>query len=229
MAEEIGIELLQVLAEIYNPHHIDMGVATGRHAPANAMFEEIKDEGDPPAFISFSHRDFPFDFETVLGSYDADKRRITLYPKGITFVASEIDVREELIEQIVRYHECAHALHHLGLTRLLEPTEAAARLRKKDLAYRAAPNETTEQIAQIATLYVIKMRRRKVSEQVATFFDAMLDAFFKLMQRQSTRYKLSASMRSIDIDRLRDKLHLILDMSEDSLFLSAERMQRIIA
>jgi hypothetical protein len=69
------IKMLELLSELHTHPGLDMSAVTGRYTRPDAMFAEVNDEGDPPAFAETSHRDFPLDFETVLGFYDADERR----------------------------------------------------------------------------------------------------------------------------------------------------------
>lgn len=222
---------LKVMSEIQTHPSQDLSAIASRYVRSEAMFSEINDEGDPPAFIGVSHRDFPFDFESVLGFYNADERRITCFPKGIAFVADALKVDSVLVERIVRYHEHAHALHHLGIAKANPlPEEAAKALRSNDESYRVAPDDTKEQIAQLATLVVIRTRRQAVSSPDAQkLLDKMLDAFFALMQRQSQRYRLPSETRDGDLARLRDKLRLLFDMSDASVFPSADHIKRIIS
>jgi hypothetical protein len=222
-------KVLEMLSELHTPPGLDMSAITGRYTRADAMFAEVNDEGDPPAFAETSHQDFLLDFETVLGFYDADERRIICFPKGIAFVGKVLNVDSILIERIVRYHESAHALHHLGLAKTnIMPFEAAA-LSMNNESYRRTSDEMKEQIAQLATLVVIRTRRQDVSNPNAQkIFDLMLEAFFTLMQRQTPRYQLPPKTRDADLARLRDKLHLLFDMSDASVFPSADHIRRII-
>jgi hypothetical protein len=221
---------LEKLSALHTFPQRDVLAAAGRYLRSEAMPREVEDHGDPPAFVGTSHRDFPFDFETVLGFYDADLRRITRFRRGIVFVAETLDVPEILVEQIVRYHEYAHAVHHCGLTEPnILPAETAEPLRRNDLSYRSAPEETKEQIAQLATVVVIRTRLQEVSnKEVRDALDQMLEAFFRLMGRQSPRYQLALRTRQDDLGRLRDKLRLLLDMSDNCLWPSAAFIRRII-
>jgi hypothetical protein len=221
---------LEKLSELHTFPDRDMGAAAGRYPRSEAMPTEVEDHGDPPAFVGISHRDFPFDFETVLGLYDVDKTRITRFTRGIKFVAETLHVPLILVERIVRYHEYAHAVHHRGVTKSnILPAEAAELLRRNDLSYRSAPEETKEQIAQLATLVVIRTRLQDVSnKEVRDVLDHMLETFFSLMGRQSPRYQLASRTRHDDLPRLRDKLRLLLDMSDACLWPSADFIRRII-
>ena len=224
------IKMLELLSELHTHPGLDMSAVTGRYTRPDATFAEVNDEGDPPAFAETSHRDFPLDFETVLGFYDADERRITCFPKGITFVAETLNVDSILIERIVRYHEHAHALHHLGIAKTnIMPLEAAALLHINNESYRRTSDETKEQIAQLATLVVIRARQQDVSSpNVKKVLGRMLETFFTLMQRQAPRYQLPPKTRDADLARLRDKLRLLLDMSDASVFPSTDHIRRII-
>jgi hypothetical protein len=163
----------------------------------------------------------------VLGFYDADVRRITCFPKGINFVAETLKVEPILVERIVRYHETAHAFHHLGVANM--PANMSPAIRMSDDTFRMATDESKEQIAQLATLIVMRSRRQAVSgRQSQALFDIMLEAFFTLMQRQSSRYQLPSKIRDVELSRLRDKLRLLLDMSDACMSPSADHIRRMI-
>jgi hypothetical protein len=217
-------------AELYTPPDRDVRAATGRHPRSDAMYTEGEDNREPPAFIDTGHRDFPWDFETVLGYYDPEKRHITRFSKGITFVAEKLKVSPALVDRIVRYHELAHAMHHLGVaTADIMPEEATKLLSKNNITYRAAPTETKEQIAQLATLVVIRTRREDVSSTEArSCIDLMLEAFSSLMRRQSPCYQLPSTTWNAKLSHLGNKLRLLLDMSDEGMFPSAEFIARII-
>src|ERR1700738_1266134 len=149
---------------------------------------------------------------------------------GVERQAETLHVPPILVERIVRYHEYAHAVHHRGVTKSnILPAEAAELLRRNDLSYRSAPEETKEQIAQLATLVVIRTRLQDVSnKEVRDVLDHMLETFFSLMGRQSPRYQLASRTRHDDLPRLRDKLRLLLGMSDARLWPSADFIRRII-
>jgi hypothetical protein len=145
-------------------------------------------------------------------------------------VATILKVHPDLVERIVRYHEYAHAIHHLGISNAKSTREDAAALHShNNVAYRLAPEETKEQIAQIATLVTILTRRKNASPDAQAIFDRMLDIFFMLMKRQSLRYQLPPAMRDTDPADLREDISLLLDMSDDNVFPSAGHIGRIIA
>ena len=223
--------LMEVLSAVHTNPGADVSAATGRYTRPEAMVGEVNDDGQPPAFIGVSHRDFPFDFEAVLGFYDPDERRITCFSQGIRFVAEALNVHPDLVERIVRYHEYAHSLHHLGITKTnITPEKANTLLRINDLSYREAPKETKEQIAQLTTLVVIRTRHQATSTtpEAQKIFDRMLQAFFMLMQRQSDVYRLPPSLRELDLSRLQKKLRLLLEMSDGRMFPSVDQIERII-
>jgi hypothetical protein len=184
---------------------------------------------EPPGFADAADKEGPLDFELLLGFYEADAQRITCFPKGIRYVATTLKVNPDLVERIVRYHEHAHAIHHLGISNAKSTREEGAALQShNNVAYRLAPEETKEQIAQIATLVTILTRHKNVSSEAQEIFDRMLDIFFILMKRQSSRYQLPPATRHTDIADLRKHISLLLDMSDDKVFPSADHIGRII-
>jgi hypothetical protein len=223
-------DTLALLAEIFTIPLSDMCASMGRTVRGEAMFSEASDEGDPPGLADAAAKEGPLDFELVLGFYEADVRRITCFPKGISYVATTLKVHPDLVERIVRYHEHAHAIHHLGISNAKSTREDAAALQSHNhVAYRLAPDETKEQIAQIATLATILTGRKNASPEAQAIFDRMLDIFFMLMKRQSLRYQLPPAMRNADPVDLREAISLLLDMSDDKVFPSADHIGRIIA
>lgn len=223
-------ETLVLLAEIFTIPLSDMCASMGRTVRGEAMFSEASDEGDPPGLAKAAVKEGPLDFELVLGFYEASARRITCFPKGISYVATSLKVHPDLVERIVRYHEYAHAFHHLGISGSNSAREDVAALQShNDAAYRRAPEEIKEQIAQIATLVTILTRRKNASTEAQAIFDRMLDIFFMLMKRQSVRYQLPPAMRDADPADLRDNLSLLLDMSDDNVFPLASHIRRITA
>ncbi|MEZ0171095.1 hypothetical protein [Microvirga sp. TS319] len=221
---------LDIHHEVIGSTQPDVAAAMGQYTRFGTGFEDVDDGGDPPAFAQSSHRDFPLDFESVLGIYDADTRRVTCFTKGIAFVATALGVNPFLIERIVRYHEFAHAHHHLGIKANASPSEAAGLVRMGDEAYRRCLDETKEQIAQLATLIVIRQRRDKArAPEAQRILDRMLETFFDLMARQSSRYRLPPETRDGDLSRLHAKLGLLIDMTDAGMSPSADHIRRILA
>ena len=56
---------LEKLSALHTFPQRDVLAAAGRYLRSEAMPRDVEDHGDPPAFVGTSHRDFPFDFETV--------------------------------------------------------------------------------------------------------------------------------------------------------------------
>ncbi len=50
------IKMLELLSELHTHPGLDMSAVTGRYTRPDAMFAEVNDEGDPPAFAETSRR-----------------------------------------------------------------------------------------------------------------------------------------------------------------------------
>ena len=73
--------------------------------------ERSTDE-EPPGWAD---RDERWTIDELLGLYEPHKREITLFTKGIEHVAEQLRVKFWSVEYLVRIHEYAHAVFHLGV------------------------------------------------------------------------------------------------------------------
>ncbi len=207
----------------------DVGDALRRYSRIDFPVLDEEDLGDPPAWGERGGFE-RLDFEETLGRYDAGTATVTIWPSGIKRAAEMLGTSEIFIERIVKLHEFAHALHHRGVSRTQAlPNEAAAILQRQDISFRAMAMETGEQVAQLATLVAIRLRRDRArhAKALATL-DGLVDAFLKLMDRQSRPYRLPLACRDMDVRRLQEKLSLIVDMTESGMSPSADHIKRIL-
>jgi len=196
------------------------------HGSNNTVTEEASRD-DPPLLAHQGGRwiDLTPDFESLLGVYQADRRRIVLFDKGIEWLADRQDWSPNRLRMIVRLHEWSHALHHLGA-----PRRHAARgmaiprgFAERNARFRAVPDDLKEQVAQLCTLVALRgqiaharhPRAREMLQDVERIF-------FELMHMQSERYRLPDEVRDMTFDRLKTKLELLLRMSDNRLFPAIE-------
>src|SRR2546429_8856507 len=67
---------------------------------------------NPPGW---AHRDELWTIDELLGLYEPHQRMITIFTKGIGHVAGQLGVQTFSVEYLVRVHEYAHAVFHLGV------------------------------------------------------------------------------------------------------------------
>jgi hypothetical protein len=75
--------------------------------------EQQSDE-EPPFRLGVKADTIPID--ELLGRYEPDYQKITIFRRGIKEVAQRLSLGELDITRIVRLHEWAHALIHIGLS-----------------------------------------------------------------------------------------------------------------
>ncbi len=202
------------------------------HGSNNTVREEASRD-DPPLLAHRGGRwvDLTPDFESLLGLYEPEKRRIVLFDKGIEWLADKQDWVPNRLRMVVRLHEWAHALHHLGAPRRHTARGMAIPrgFAERNARFRAAPDDLKEQIAQLCTLVALRGQIARAKKPKA---QAMLEdverIFFELMDRQSSRYRLPDEVRGMTLDRLKLKLELLLRMSDNRVFPGLEDVGDII-
>jgi hypothetical protein len=108
---------------------------------------------DPP--IRLRDRTDEIVIDGSLGLYDPNTKRIIIFDKGIKRAAEILMASQDDLEQIVRLHEWAHALLHLGLERdecltaMLSDSEWAERSRRRDSWFNALDLKVNEALAQL--------------------------------------------------------------------------------
>ena len=168
-------------------------IETGLGAIVPHLLQEIFTEEDPPISMASDEMERgPIEIDGLLGMYLPDQRLIKIYLRSIEVVSRSIRVEAEDLQFVVRAHEYAHALVHLG-------TEYA-------------PKEWDNFIADRLEFF------SKVSEEAHEFLAQLIawqpldegtrDVFLNLMARQSGKYQLSKDERAVP----REAIRLVLEM-----------------
>jgi hypothetical protein len=135
--------------------------------------------------------------DELLGQYDYKKQSIEIFTKNIThFAKSELNCDVASLEYIVRIHEHAHALLHLGVSWDDEPslmhnyaegqqTDWKPFLRLRLRAFKSLLSESHEFIAQLISWMVLGVVE-PLSER-----KQLQELLVSLMGRQPTKYVLS--------------------------------------
>jgi len=138
--------------------------------------------------------------DILLGCYSSKSRIITIFHKNIVqFATAKFNCIPADLELIVRLHEYAHALIHLGLFWKDEPSlirsyppgkesDWKSFLRTRSVAFRSLPAEVHEFLAQAVCWITIGML------EPLSHRDELQELFITLMERQPPHYVLGADI-----------------------------------
>jgi hypothetical protein len=156
---------------------------------------EIESDDAPPKRIDNKREWWPID--EVLGKYDPIARSITLYRIGIEAVGSRLDRPTEHIRKIVRLHEFAHALFHIGLTEkerlegLRNPTVPIPNLDEKTGVFLSVETPVHENLVQLATFHALRRMAETANHvEARQILQETLDTFWALNQIQPPEYRI---------------------------------------
>ena len=155
---------------------------------------ELQSDEEPPVRLSERAELIPID--GLLGKYDADRQEITIFKRGIAQVAKQLNLRDGDVTFVVRLHEWAHALLHVGLVE-------AQRLRvtKDETSWSTAfvsattefrrLNGVHEQLAQLIVHHGLQsLRSTPVNPEAKSALDRIAEAFENLMRRAPAEYRI---------------------------------------
>ncbi len=155
--------------------------------------EEESDE--EPRKIDNRREWWPID--EVLGRYDPTNRSITLYRVGIKAASERVGRPAEHLGKIVRIHEYAHAIFHVGLTqgeRMESRRDEGVpipRLEEKTAQFRSVEVTVHESLAQLMTLHAIhRMIETARHAESRSVLEEMLRTFWSLNQIQPPEYRV---------------------------------------
>jgi hypothetical protein len=206
-------DTLEIIAEVYTSPRNDVAQSSDRYfrGPHDAI--EIESNDDPPTIRNQNGRwrDTKPDFDGLLGLYEFKKKRITIFKKGILWVANENEWEPGRLEKLVRLHEWAHAVHHLGSF----DKSGSINTRALNESFHKASDDLKEQIAQLATLVSLKASAEKARyDKSKEYHQRLQDMFFSLMSQQSDKYHLPGAAKCMSKDHLLRKLRLMFRISD---------------
>jgi hypothetical protein len=182
---------------------------------------EVVSEIDPPGW---AERDERWSIEGLLGLYESKLQKITIFSKGINFVAEKLNVSAEWLQYIVRIHEWGHGVFHLGIdpasARGLTSVELGSDTLLREVMLASATNIyedvddfVHEQIAQTITLLALEgLRRDATMEESRRACSSLIEMFNALTGRQARKYRLDdlSHLETLRLgERLRDVVRLI--------------------
>lgn len=212
--------MLEALSQMIKPAHQLVSAQTGLVLATALQPGEIKSDDDPPGW---DKREENWTIDELLGQYDAQAREITIFTKGIAYVAQRMGALQEHVNYIVRIHEWAHANFHLGVTletsmelakASLRDDEALLRIAAEDLTekYRSVDSYVHEQIAQSVTwLALEELRAQATADKAKQACAQLCEAFTALTRRQPAAYQVD-HLQHLAHDQLRSRLRRVIDL-----------------
>lgn len=160
------------------------------HSPSETFSDE-----EPPFRLSERVDTFPID--GLLGIYLPKDQRITIFNKGIVRVSHLLDAEPNDLKMIVRVHEWAHALIHLGISE----TERGEIVKddSKWPQYHASADEAFAQIeptlheciAQLLTFHAIRsLQQTAQTPEGRAALERIEGVFDRLSHRQPAEYHI---------------------------------------
>jgi hypothetical protein len=156
---------------------------------------ETSSEADPPMRLSDVTDEIPID--GVLGQYNPSTQEITIFRKGIGHVAEILRVSPEDLTQVVRLHEWAHALLHLGLqdadrmSVLRDDSQWAELLARLSTWFNALDANLHESLAQLLTREGLRWLRHEATiPEAQAKIDRIEVVFKQLMRRAPSAYQI---------------------------------------
>jgi hypothetical protein len=137
----------------------------------------------------------------VMGMYCRESREIKIFIELIDQFRRRHSLQGHDVEYIVRLHEYAHAMTHLGVASTCDLDDVDAFVAGRSAILACADTDTHEILAQTiawTALIALKDDQRRASLQ---------ELFLSVMTHQPARYQLSAKLReNVSVERVRDLL-----------------------
>ncbi len=157
----------------------------------------ITSDADPPRRIS--DRSEIIAIDDSLGRYDSSTREITIFNKGIEQAASILNASSWDLALIVRLHEWAHALLHLGLEGsyhaeiLRDESRWTEQVARMNAWFNSLSPKFHEILAQLLTREGLRWLKDEATIPDAQLeIDRIADVFVRLMRRQQPEYHIHA-------------------------------------
>lgn len=197
MTGEGAMKLMDAIAEVYKPpfqllEHELQGIylfSTG-HYP-----KEVSTEDDPPIKLGESAEIIPID--EFLGLYSPDKQEIIIFQKGIKEASDKLKINPKHLEFIVRVHEWAHAIFHLGVSEndrykiLRDDSYWDVILDTSTKLFKKIEHNLHEYLAQILTLYCVQsLKRASKTDQGKQVLERIEQTFHHLSAHQPSEYQI---------------------------------------
>ena len=184
---------------------------TGWNTPYSKVSLEINNT-DAPVWKQPHNNEWTINIDDLLGKYEPALRKITLYDNNIKAGAKSLKCQYKALKYVVKLHEYAHAIVHLGITDKERGKFKFGKLSSKnmDKINASIDKELHEVFAQIITYNYLKKtydgnRERSISQDAS--MKPKLDAFEKLEEHQSYEYRLG-KLKKVDFKELNKCMEL---------------------
>ena len=155
--------------------------------------KESKTDEDPPRKLNENTETIPIC--EYLGLYNPTKTEIIIFNKGIKNASAILNCNPDLLEYIVRIHEYAHAIIHIGFTEeeemlILNNEEVwPEELSKNTMIFTSIDKKLHEHLAQLLTYHsLVMMYDNAHYEESKKIINKMLQIFWELNKRQPHEY-----------------------------------------
>lgn len=217
MKREKAIRVMRTCADIWKPPFQLLedelqGICSFsmRHRP-----KEFFSEDDPPLKLGERADIIPID--GFLGLYSPYSQEIIIFQKGIKEASDRLRVKPEHLEFIVRVHEWAHAIFHLGITendRLKiqkDDSYWAVILNANTKLFEGIENDLHECLAQLLTFYCIQsLKRNSKTDQGKQVLYQVEKTFHHLSARQPPQYRIDDLLKlNVSKDRILKSIGLL--------------------
>lgn len=178
-----------------------------RHEPS----EDSSDDGPP---LQIKDEAELLTIDGMLGQYDPDTQKITIFSKGIDCVAKILSARPEHLRLVVRLHEWAHALLHIGMEEgdRLSVTKDDSLwpeyLKRAANGFRGFDTTLQERIPQLLTHHGLHSLRDAAQPKARSVLDRIIRTFEKLARRSAPEYQIDDYV-SVPKERLAKSIGLL--------------------
>ncbi len=192
-----AMRLLNVLADVKKPpFQVVQDVVDHKwmfavgHCPL-----ELRSDEEPPLRLDERAELIPID--GFLGIYTPERQEIKIFSQGIEQAAKRLNLRQQDITLIVRLHEWAHALLHLGL-----PEEERLRITQDETlwpgtlaaataAFQSLEHGLLERLAQLVVYHGLQSQSSSATAPEAqAVLRRITAAFEQLMQHAPMEYRI---------------------------------------
>jgi hypothetical protein len=173
-------------------------------------------DDEPPKSVHEASEIIPID--EFLGLYDHEKMKIVIFNKGIEWASGKLNCYPELLRYIVKVHEWAHAILHVGVDQGTESEVIATKFdpevtseiyRKQGEIYESIEYKVHEVLAQLLTYHSLQMSKEKATKRESKMvLDKMIELFLELSKHQPREYRVDRYL-DVPLERLSESIHLI--------------------
>ena len=189
--------LVDALAEVKKPpFQVVQGVVDHNWTFAIGHFpSEIPSDEEPPVRLDEHAEVIPID--EFLGRYSPQRQEVKIFRRGIEQAASRLSLPPQDITFLIRLHEWAHALLHLGLPeenrlRVTEDDKLwPETLAKATAAFHALESGLHERLAQLIVHHAVQSLRSEAKHlEAQKLLDRLAQTFQQLTQHAPNDYRI---------------------------------------